>query len=990
MFERLVPREGSAAHWLRVQGGRLAAMLVCVGLALPLAARAVDQADPNWLTAEDRAWLAAHPVVRMGVDPAYAPYAYLDADGRYRGISAEIMALVGASLGLRLELVPLPNWSEVLRAARARRVDIITTAAKLPEREAAFAFTRVYLRTPLVVMTRADTPDMASTDDIARARVALVRDYSGSVRVLERYPHVEQILVDDPVQALAAVAERRADAYVGVLGVNLYQARLNGFANLKVNVGFDLLTNGQRVAVRSDWAPLAAILDKAIDHIPAADRNAIDAGWLQPLFRMPQAGGIEWNAAERAWLAQRPEIRVGFAPDQAPFSFVDPQGAAAGLLVDTLRELAALAGLRLIWVPAAPQALLSDFRDGRLDLMLSRPADDEAQPAQRLTQPLYRSALMLICDRDADCADGLDSPGLQRVAVRQGSPAQAAAAPVPSVALLAVDSDARALQLLRDRAVQGVLGESRSLQRSVEVAVPPLSGLRFNAVNRLGEVQYRVSVRRDWPELTSILDRALESLGPPALAQLRDPWVGPPKPAAGLDRGRVLLAALAIAAMVLPALGLLVWANRRQRAEIRRRQAAESALAAERDRAESASRHKSEFVAHTSHELRTPLNAIVGAARLLEESPLDARQRELLRILDGGSRSLHALVDDLLDLARIESGRLVLHAAPFDLSACLATALSLVRSEAERKGLAVLAEWSPELPPRVRGDEPRLRQVLVNLLGNAQKYTAAGTIALEARVVSRDAQFATVEFAVRDTGPGIAAEWRERVFEPFQRAAPSVPDARLHTDGVGLGLGIARQVVSLMHGRLLLDSELGAGSRFHFRLRFPLEAAAVQRPAQDGEAAPAPQASRAARSAPAPVPEDDPVAPEALGSALVVEDNEVNRFIVRTVLERGGWRVEEAHCGARALEIMADQASRFDVILMDLGLPDMDGLDVTRHLRRGGGASAQVPIIGLTARAMPAERDACLAAGMVDVLLKPFEVPALWQALAGIRAAPQT
>ena len=228
----------------------------------------------------DRDWLAAHPVIRIGIDASYGPYSFLDKQGQLQGIVREFLAYLGPALGVRFEIVADLDWPQLMAAVQERRIDVVATVAHLPEREAFLEFTAIYLPTPLVIMTRDDTPQLHSIEDLARMSLVLVQGYSSSKEVMERYPALQPHYVAAPLEALMAVASGATDAYVGALGVSTYLAAQYGFSNLKVNAAFDMRMNGQRFGVRKDWPQLARILDQALVAMPAQRKNEIFQTWM--------------------------------------------------------------------------------------------------------------------------------------------------------------------------------------------------------------------------------------------------------------------------------------------------------------------------------------------------------------------------------------------------------------------------------------------------------------------------------------------------------------------------------------------------------------------------------------------------------------------------------------------------------------------------------------------------------------------------------------
>ncbi|SDJ72586.1 ATP-binding protein [Billgrantia gudaonensis] len=355
--------------------------------------------------------------------------------------------------------------------------------------------------------------------------------------------------------------------------------------------------------------------------------------------------------------------------------------------------------------------------------------------------------------------------------------------------------------------------------------------------------------------------------------------------------------------------------------------------------AESASRAKSEFLATVSHEIRTPLNGVIGMSELLLEQPLSERANEYARTLRASGQRLLEMINDILDFSKIESGRLELEYQAVDLPALIEESRQLFAPRAETKGVALVTRLGRELPPAVMGDPARLRQVILNLLANAIKFTEQGEVRVEAGV-AEDGQ---LSLAVSDTGPGIASGQQERLFEPFRQGDAST--ARRY-GGTGLGLAICRRLVAAMGGDIGVDSRPGEGSRFWVRL--PLEAAALPR-------------STAVVGTASPV---------FAGQVLVVEDNPVNQQVAQALLEHLSCQVTLAESGPEALALTDRQ--RFAVIFMDVQMPGMDGLAVTQRLRAAGGWRAEVPIVAMTAGGPGADAASCLAAGMTDYLGKPL------------------
>jgi len=358
---------------------------------------------------------------------------------------------------------------------------------------------------------------------------------------------------------------------------------------------------------------------------------------------------------------------------------------------------------------------------------------------------------------------------------------------------------------------------------------------------------------------------------------------------------------------------------------------------------------KTQFLRNMSHEIRTPLNAIVGIASLLRDAKSESERRDLMDTLDSSTQLTLAIVNDILDLSQLEAGRMEIDRSPFRLQATVHEVGQMVETEARRKGISMVDDSPSCLLPPVIGDQRRVRQILLNMAGNAVKFTESGFVQLQLLVLEQGAERCRVKLSVRDSGIGIAAEVKEALFEKFTQADASIGRK---FGGSGLGLAITKGLVELMQGEIGVESEEGKGSVFWVVLEFPLST----RPAADVIS------ERAAEAAAA-----QPV------KVLVVEDNPVNRRLVERFLERMGCTARFADNGAEAVKEM--ERSGFDVVFMDCHMPGMDGYETTKAIRRlEAGVGKRTPVVAMTASVLVEDRESCFRAGMDDFLAKPFSL----------------
>lgn len=648
---------------------------------------------------------------------------------------------------------------------------------------------------------------------------------------------------------------------------------------------------------------------------------------------------VELSGPEQTYVKKLGVVNFCVDPDWAPFEVIDDKGQHFGIAADLLALVAQRTGLSLSLLKTKdwPESLAAS-KAGRCQL-ISLLNQTPARDAWLIfTQPILTDANVFITREEHPfIVDPANLQG-QTMALPKGtSIEERVRRDFPHIKLIITDTEAQAMSMVSDRKVDMTM-------RSLIVAAYTIKREGWFNLKIAGQMpgygnQLRIGVSKDEFMLRDVLNLGVASITPLERQQIVDRHIVI-NMTTGIDYALVKTLS---AVFMLVLLTNLFWVRK---------------LKLAKDLAEQAARAKSDFLSNMSHEIRTPLNAITGMMNLIRLEPLTASQTDRLRKMELATRHLTATINDILDLAKIDAGKLVVETQRLRPDEILRSVAELLEISAKPKGLAVEVQ-TIDLPRTALGDSMRITQALLNLGGNAIKFTPTGAIILRAQLVDTKDDHATVRFEVRDTGIGIAVDQLPHLFKPFAQADSST--TRLY-GGTGLGLAITKKLVEAMGGDIGVESEQGRGSIFWFTVRLQLDD--NKHPgteiASEGFEPTTQEITRVCSGRP----------------VLLVEDDEFNREIALIQLENLGLRVDVAEHGAQAVE--KSKANQYDLIFMDMQMPVMDGLTATRHIRQIP-LNASTPIMAMTANAFSEDREKCLAAGMTAFISKPVAAKLLIQ-----------
>ena len=941
----------------------------------PQGAASASQALLESLDPSEREWLRLHPVVRVGGPLAFQPFHFHGDDGSPQGMAFDFLRLVLRTIGLEMQTGPARPWPQVLDAARHGEIDLISCAARSADREAYLIFSDPVLSFPMVIVGRKDGPFISGLEDLRGLKVALVRGNVTADWLTRDEVEFVPREVSTPLDALRAVSLGTADAHIENLAAATFLIEKHGLANLKIAAPTPYGNYDLRFAVRKDWPELASIINKAL--------RTLEPG---------QAAGIR-----QAWLAVR--FEHGLRPLDVAKWF-----AVAGIPVFTVL-VTLFVGYRRLRREVAGRAQTEDAlrreRDRSLRYLDTVQTMIVALDTEGCITMINRAGRELLGYAEEELlgrnwfAFCLPQPeGMKTIFPRFHSIIEGhqEGTLLFENTVLRKDGTRRLIgwrnTYLRDEAgcIVGAIssGEDITERKQTEEALAA-NERRFKELIRNSSdsvtilaqdgTQLFVSQAAERmlgytpEELTNIpvIDEMLhpddrERVKESFAAIIREGYGGTQYRHRHKDGRWVHLEAWGTNQLDNPDIrGIVVNVRditERKQAE-ERMQAAMESLSEAKAAAEAANVAKSEFLANMSHEIRTPVNGVMGMLQILQTTSLTPEQSGYASKAVQSCKRLANLLGDILDLSRIEAGKLVVSPAPMGIPDVFEQVHDLFRTVALERGVQLGFSTDPPVLPRILGDAARLQQILVNLVGNALKFTEAGEVSVSAQALSPlRPGHCRILFSVTDTGIGIPDEKLPLLFKPFSQAHGGY--ARAH-QGAGLGLSICKRLVDLMGGTMTVASEQGRGTTVAFCLRFA-EDASQTRPAQ---------------------PRDARRTADLQGQRiLLAEDDPVSALAGRMLLFRQGAEVTLVQDGKQALRAL--EQAPFDLVLMDVQMPFMDGIETTMAIRSGlaGDAARNIPIIAMTAYAMAGDREAFLNAGMTAYIAKPMALAELLDVIA--------
>lgn len=795
-----------------------------------LLAAQVTRADPPLasplpvLGATELNWLASRDHFRIGLRAGQVPLAFRSADGDLVGTYVDYLKRLGEKLNVAIQVVS-DNEAGLARRLKSGELDAVLTTRPpnqpVPDDQ---SVTQPLMSLTYGLFVDAGDASIRQLSDLEGRRVALVGEDSSQYRLLDPVESFTPVPVGSVGEAVSSLLSGQADAFVGpvpVVSDYLQSALING-------VGLASLLSDQSVDVvltmPADRTSLFTALNEAILSLSHTEHRAIRESWVP--FSVPKAGSpdtVELTASERDWLKRHPDLKVAFRPNWPPFEFKQ-DGSIRGLVPDLVSRVEDQLDVSFKrqtaddWLKAE-----QSLKDGSLDILAAMPRSPRREDEFLYTRTYLSLPIALVIRDDGRFIGDLRELQNERVGVVQHQASyDFLLINHPDLNLYPVKSIEAGLLALSNGDLDVMVTHIPGV--SYTVARLGLSNLRITSITPY-QFDLRFAVRKDRPELVRILNKALGSLDASETDAIYNRWIH-----LDIEQGTDYTAVKRVVLIAFVVVLIFLYWNRKLSREVDERIRSENALRLSEDElraakleaerlareADSANRAKSEFLANMSHEIRTPMNAVIGYSDLLGNSVTDPQHRQYLDAIRAGSRSLLMLINDILDLSRIEAGKMRLEFAPLEVQRLLDDVRHIFDLRAREQGIRLDVEVDPDMPAAMVLDETRIRQVLFNLVGNAIKFTHEGTVTVVARArrchqQPGESPRCELVISVSDTGIGIAPGQQEFIFEAFEQQQGQ--SSRKY-GGTGLGLAISRKLARMMGGELSVESEPGVGSTF--------------------------------------------------------------------------------------------------------------------------------------------------------------------------------
>lgn len=846
------------------------------------------------LSEEEKEWIKEHKTIKVSNELDWAPFDYLE-KGFSKGISIDIAKELLARVGIKPEFVSGP-WAELLEKFKNKEIDLIHPMIKTKERETFTLFNNPHIQLNNVLVIRNTDNDIKSLKDLNGKRLAIAKGWANHEKLKKKYPLIKYVEVSGSIEGLEAVAKNKADAYTDSLTTVEYIIKKNFLANLKIVYESDFIDElglmTLHFGVRDDWPVFQSILKKSLDSLSSKDMEAI---YLKYGFTFKDnIDRIFLSKDESEWLKSNySKIRVCVDPNWMPFEKIDENGNYTGIGSDYVNIFQKKLGYPFeVQKSTSWSESLDKMKNKECDILPLVMQTSQREEFMRFTKPYLTFPLVIVTRNDEIYIDDIKNILDKKLAVVKGyAPKDILEKRYPNINLVEVENIHKGLLKVANGEIFGFLDATASIAYEIQ-------RYKFSNLKISGEIDQdftlSVGVRKDSPELFTIFEKLINSIKEEENVKIYSKWISI-KYEYGTDYD---LLWKVLAGVLVIILAFLYW-NRKLAHQVELRMQAEK-------EAIKANEAKSLFLARMSHEIRTPMNAILGMLYLTQKTELNPIQKNYISKSKTAADALLRIINDILDFSKIEAGKLDIDHVDFNFNDLMARVASVMSFRAEAKGIELLIKHNEKIPLYLIGDPLRIEQILINLIGNAIKFTSKGNVIVIPSIEKIQQNEITLVFCVEDSGIGISKDDQDKLFKEFSQVDGTT--TRKY-GGTGLGLAISKKLSNMMQGDIWLKtSKEGEGSTFCFSIRCELSSLKN---------------------------ENRKFLPSFIVDlkTLVVDDNKVASEILRDMLNSLKVQTDCVYSGEDAIKKIVDEGAQYDLIFMDYKMDGLNGLETFEKIK---------------------------------------------------------